>query len=132
MDRDSFNRWIDLYEQAWRAEGTELLRDLFATDATYRTAPYEKPFRGLDAIAEMWDEERDSPHEAFEMSHEIVAVEGNTGVAFVEVLYGGPVTREYRDLWIVRFDRDGRCVAFEEWPFWPPGRNGGWIDGPKE
>lgn len=25
----------------------------------------------------------------------------------------------YRDLWIVRFDEDGRCREFEEWPFWP-------------
>jgi hypothetical protein len=29
------------------------------------------------------------------------------------------VTQEYRDLWIMRFDDDGRCCAYEEWPFWP-------------
>jgi len=36
-----------------------------------------------------------------------------------EVRYGDPVDREYRDLWIIRLGADGRCVAFEEWPFAP-------------
>jgi hypothetical protein len=22
-------------------------------------------------------------------------------------------------LWVIHFDAGGRCVAFEEWPFWP-------------
>jgi hypothetical protein len=25
----------------------------------------------------------------------------------------------WRDLWVLRFDADGRCTAFEEWPFVP-------------
>ena len=67
------------------------------------------------AIAEMWERERTGPDETFEMSSEIVAVDGDTGVARVEVSYGDPVEIEYRDLWIVRLDGDGRCVEFEEW-----------------
>lgn len=35
------------------------------------------------------------------------------------VRYGGPAAQEYRDLWILRFAPDGKCLAFEEWPFWP-------------
>ena len=53
------------------------------------------------------------------MTHEIVAVEGDTGVSRVEVFYDGPPPRHYRDLWIVRLDESGRCTHFEEWPFWP-------------
>jgi ketosteroid isomerase-like protein len=132
VDRDSFGAWIELYERAWRTAGTDLLAKLFAADATYKTAPYEPPFRGLEAIAKMWEDERDSPDENFDMSYEIVAVEGSTAVAMVKVLYGQPIGQEYSDIWIVRFDEGGRCVAFEEWPFWPPGQRGGWIDGPKQ
>jgi hypothetical protein len=130
MDRDSFGEWIALYERAWRTKGGALLEQLFAPDATYRTAPYENPFRGFDAIVDLW-EPRSGPDELFEMSHEIIAVEGDTGVARVKVVYSEPV-HEYTDIWIVRFDEHGLCVAFEEWPFWPPGREGGWIEGPKK
>lgn len=130
MDRSSLSEWIDLYERAWRTNEPGLLERLFASDATYRTAPYESPFTGLNAIRDMW-EPRSGPDELFEMSHEIVAVEGSTGVARVKVIYSDPV-HEYTDIWIVRFDDEGRCVAFEEWPFWPSGQEGGWIKGPKE
>jgi hypothetical protein len=37
----------------------------------------------------------------------------------VEVAYASSLPREYRDLWVIRFAEDGRCMAFEEWPFWP-------------
>jgi len=46
-------------------------------------------------------------------------VDGDVGVVRVEVWYGDPVTRHYRDLWIVHLDEHGLCTAFEEWPFWP-------------
>jgi hypothetical protein len=131
VDRESLSGWIDLYERAWRTNeaGLGLLEQLFAADATYRTAPYENPFRGLDEIAGFW-EPRSGPDELFEMSHEIVAVEQDTGVARVKVEYDDP-PHEYTDIWIVVFDERGRCVTFEEWPFWPPGQEGGWVAGPK-
>jgi SnoaL-like domain len=93
---------------------------LFAPDATYLAGPYEEPYRGLDAIAQMWEAERDSPDEVFDMSHEIVAIEDDVGVTRVTVHYDDPATDEWRNIWITRFAVDGRCVAFEEWPFAPP------------
>ena len=117
-------RWLEGYERAWRTEGTAALEKLFASDASYSTAPYEKPHLGLDAISRMWEAERVGPDESFEMRSEIVAMEGDTGVVRVEVRYGPPKDQEYRDLWIVRLDADGRCTHFEEWPFWPPGTEG--------
>jgi hypothetical protein len=74
---------------------------------------------GLPAIERFWERERAGPDEAFEMSSEVVAVDGDTAVVRVEVAYGPPVNQEYRDLWIVRLAEDGRCREFEEWPFWP-------------
>jgi hypothetical protein len=129
IDRAGLVRWIEGYERAWRAEGTGSLRDLFAPDASYSTGPYERSHLGLDAIAGMWEDERTGPDEVFEMSSEIVAIEGDTGVVRVEVRYGPPKKQEYRDLWIVRLDNEGRCTHFEEWPFWPPGTPGGTAQG---
>ena len=124
MDRGQLTDWIARYERAWRATGTDALAELFTEDATYSTAPYEKAHLGLDAIGQMWEAERLGPDEEFEMSSEVVAVEGDTGVARVEVRYGAPKDKEYRDLWIVRLNDAGLCFRFEEWPFWPTGAAG--------
>jgi ketosteroid isomerase-like protein len=118
VDRRALETWVELYERAWRSSGTALLAELFAPDATYSTAPFKEPHVGLAAIERLWDAEREGPDEAFTLATEIVAVEGDTGVVRAEVHYAQP-PRHYRDLWIVRFDDDGRCAAFEEWPFWP-------------
>jgi hypothetical protein len=119
MTRDDLLAWIDRYERAWRAAGTDALGSLFADAATYRHSPYDDPVVGLPAIATMWDADRDGPDETFTMTREIVAVDGNTGVARIVVRYGDPVAQEYTDLWVVRLDPDGRCRDFEEWPYWP-------------
>ncbi|HEU4905510.1 MAG TPA: nuclear transport factor 2 family protein [Solirubrobacterales bacterium] len=116
-DRASFAAWIEAYERAWRSAGTAQLAGLFAADASYRMSPYEEPVRGLKAIGALWERERTGPDEKFELSAEVVAIEGDTAVARAEVAYARG--EQYRDLWIVRFGDDGRCREFEEWPFWP-------------
>ena len=117
--RPAIRRWIEAYERAWRAPGTDALAHLFTDDATYSAAPFEEPLAGRDAIAAFWEVEREGPDEAFTLTSEIVAVDGDTGVARLEVVYDGPPARRYRDLWIVVLDGDGRCRRFEEWPFFP-------------
>jgi hypothetical protein len=119
VDRAGVESWVAGYERAWRTPGTEVLGELFTPDATYRFDPYEEPVRGLDALGPWWEGGRDGPDESFTMRSDVVAVDGDVAVVRVEVAYGQPVRQEYRDLWVVRFGPDGRCVAFEEWPFWP-------------
>jgi hypothetical protein len=115
--RADIEAWIEAYERAWRTPGTAVLGDIFTPDASYRMSPYEGPAHGLGEIAELWESEREGPDEAFEMTHSVVAVEGDTGVARIEVSYG--TGAEYRDLWVIRLDPEGRCREFEEWPFFP-------------
>jgi ketosteroid isomerase-like protein len=117
--------WIADYERAWRTPGTDGLAALFTQDATYSQRPYREPVVGLPAIARMWEAEREGADEAFRMTSEVLAVEGDTAVARVEVWYGQPVTEEYRDLWVMRFAADGRCRHYEEWPFWPERQRSG-------
>ena len=119
VDREQIASWVGAYERAWRTAGTEQLAALFTSDATYQTTPFADRHCGLGAIADLWEAEREGPDEAFTLESEIVAVEGDTGVVRLEVAYGAPHNRIYRDLWIVRLDETGRCFHFEEWPFWP-------------
>jgi ketosteroid isomerase-like protein len=119
VDRAQLQSWLEAYERAWRSPGTDGLAELFTEDATYSMAPYQEPHRGQAAIAELWEAERLGPDERFEMRSEIVAVEGDTGVARIEVHYHEPRKRQWRDLWIVRLGDEGRCFHFEEWPFAP-------------
>jgi ketosteroid isomerase-like protein len=111
--------WVASYERAWRSPGTGALADIFTPDATYSQGPYREPVVGLAAIGKMWDATRDGPDEVFTMNSELVAVDGDTAVVRVEVRYGDPLEQEYRDLWVMRFAEDGRCRAYEEWPFLP-------------
>jgi hypothetical protein len=133
LDRAQLTDWLAGYERAWRSPGTDALAELFTEEASYSTAPYEASHQGLDAIGLMWDAERFGPDEAFEMVSEILAVERDTGVVRVTVLYEEAEQKErrlhrqqkeYRDLWVVRLDEAGLCFHFEEWPFWPPDQDG--------
>jgi ketosteroid isomerase-like protein len=121
MERERVRDWVAAYQRAWRSPGTDALAGLFTPDATYLQGPYHEPVVGLPAIARMWEVEREGPDEAFTMASEVVAVEGDVAVVRAEVRYGEPVEREFRDLWVIRFARDGRCRAYEEWPFSPGG-----------
>ena len=112
-------QWLTSYEAAWRTPGTAGLRGLFSADATYLPSPYADPAVGLDAIAHLWDQERDGPDEVFTLATAIVAVDGPLAIVRAEVRYGDPVRQEYRDLWVLRMTDDGRCSWFEEWPYWP-------------
>jgi hypothetical protein len=80
--------------------------------------PFQERARGLPAIAELWEEEREGSDEVFTLESEIVAVEGDTGVVRLEIAYEA-TGHLFRDIWIIRLDQQGRCYEFEEWPFWP-------------
>jgi hypothetical protein len=119
MDREAVARWVDEYERAWRTAGTEALADLFAAHVSYRVSPWAAPIGGIDALAAFWEDGRDGHDEAFTMASEVVAVDGLVAVVRVSVDYVADEVNRWRDLWVLRFDEDGRCSGFEEWPFAP-------------
>ena len=121
MTRDDLGAWVEAYERAWRAPGPDVLSELFAAHAVYSPLPFRESHEGLDAIRTFWEEGRDRPDEEFTFEWEIVAVDGDVGVVRTEVRYAQPA-RVWRNLWVARFDENGRCVEFEEWPFAPPKR----------
>ncbi|XVQ15387.1 nuclear transport factor 2 family protein [Spirillospora sp. CA-255316] len=119
MDRDTVERWVAGYERAWRTPGTEPLAELFSPEVSYLPSPWARPIAGLSDLGPWWDAERDGPDEPFTITSEVVAVDGDTAVVRIEVEYQGEEPSRWRDLWILRFDTDGRCARFEEWPFTP-------------
>ena len=119
LTRQHVTDWVAGYERAWRTAGTSGLGELFTEDATYLQEPFAETLVGLEAIAAMWEAEREGPDEVFTMDRDVIAVDGNVAVVHLDVRYGEPSAHRYRDLWVLRFAEDGRCTAFEEWPFWP-------------
>ena len=116
MVRDEVARWVADYERAWRHEDVDAVADLFATDAAYRVSPYEPSARGHDAIKALWLEDAGR---TFSMNASVIAVEGLEAVVRVDVVYETPEVEEYKDVWILRFDSDGRVADYEEWAYWP-------------
>jgi len=114
MDRAAVAHWIAEYERAWRTPGTDGLARLFAGNARYSPGPYAEPIWGLEAIATMWEDRRTGSDEQFTMTSALVALDEHVAVARVEVRYAEG--RHWRDLWVMEFDSDGLCDAFEEWP----------------
>jgi hypothetical protein len=117
VDRDAVTRWVAGYERAWRTPGIELLAALFSPDILYLPSPWALPIVGLSRLGSWWDAERDGADEPFTMTSKVVAVDGDTAVVRTEIDYLRDDPSRWRDLWILRFDADGRCVEFEEWPF---------------
>jgi hypothetical protein len=122
VDRAALHDWIDRYERAWRTPGTDGLKDLFTADVVYSPSPWGDPVRGLAALAAFWDGVRDGPEEGFSLVSEVVAIDGDVAIARIEVNYAQG--DRWRDLWVIKVDSDGRCVAFDEWPFSPNSADG--------
>lgn len=78
----------------------------------------------MAAVSEFWQAERDGPDEAPALQREVVAVDGLVAVVRLSVDYAGGTSGRWRDLWVLRFDVDGGCVEFEEWPFAPDQSDG--------
>jgi hypothetical protein len=116
IGRDEVAGWVHRYEAAWRAPGVAALVELFTEDVSYRPSPWARPLNGVSALGGFWESERSGPDEEFVMTSDVVAVEGPVAVVRVAVRYGAPDVR-WRDLWVLTFAEDGRCQAFEEWPF---------------
>ncbi|GHH77670.1 YybH family protein [Promicromonospora soli] len=122
-ERAAVEAWVRDYERLWRTAGTDGLSELFTADASYLASPWAQPIVGLPAIAEFWESERTGPDESFTMASKVIAVDGSTAIVRVSVEYDASGSR-WRDLWILELGDDGRCAAFEEWPF-APGQSDG-------
>ena len=110
---DTVQSWLDAYVDAWRTYDRDAIAGLFAPDATYAYHPYDaEPLRGPEAIVSNWLDEADEPG-SWDASYRTLMVDGDRAVATGETRYADG--RTFSNLFVMRFDGDGRCTEFVEW-----------------
>jgi ketosteroid isomerase-like protein len=120
MDFTAVQDWLDRYIAAWNTYDEAAIQALFAENATYRYHPYDDEYlHGRDAIVQNWLENRDDPG-TFEARYEPYAVDGDRAVAlgwsrYYEDASKAKLLRIYDNVFVMRFDADGRCVEFTEY-----------------
>jgi ketosteroid isomerase-like protein len=103
--------WIAAYLRAWDSNDPAEIGALFTDDALYYIEPAAEPWCGRDAIVEGWLGRKDEPGDAtFEWQPLVDTVD--LGVITGRATYS---TQRYSNLWVIRFDGEGRCREFTEW-----------------
>jgi len=117
MDEAGLQRWLDAYVAAWKTYGDAEIGALFSEDAEYRYHPWDQPIRGREAIVANWLEDQDDP-DSWTTEYHPWAIEGDRAVAVGVSRYFGAdrakVEREYHNVFLCRFDAEGRCREFTE------------------
>ena len=113
VTRESVQRWLDAYVDAWRTYDEAAIRGLFAADATYAYHPYDEPEQGLDAIVAAWLGDRDDPV-TWEAAYAPSLLDGRRAIATGVTRYLD-TGRVFSNLFELEFDPDGRCTRFVEW-----------------
>lgn len=113
MNIMTVENWVEGYLRAWNSNDPEEIGELFSEDAAYFTGPFVDPWKGRDAIVQEWLGRKDEPG-TFRFRYEILAASDRTGVVRGWTRYLDPV-REYSNIWVIKFDGQGRCEEFTEW-----------------
>ena len=120
VDEAAVTQWLARYVDAWRAYDTDEVGALFSDDATYRYHPWDEGaeiVQGRPAIIASWLEEPDAAG-SWSAEYQAWAVDGERAVAVGATRYlaadGTTVEREFHNVFLLRFDSDGRCSEFTE------------------
>jgi hypothetical protein len=119
LTRDEVRRWLEDYVQAWHSYDPEQIGDLFSEGAEYRYHPWDDPpLSGREAIVANWLENRDAAG-TYEGRYDAFAVEGDRAVAVGISRYWtdeghSKLDRVYHNVFLLRFDSEGRCSSFTE------------------
>jgi ribonuclease HI len=112
--------WLDGYRRAWTSNDPDDIRALFSDDAVYRPSPFAPAVTGREAIVTDWLERRDEPG-TWSFESEALCSSPTLAILSCRIGYRVPDT-EYRTIWLVRFDPDGRAREFSEW----------WMERPRD
>ena len=123
MDHQSVQLWLDKYVEAWKTYDSAQIGDLFSENALYFYSPWDEdnPIRGREAIVAEWRREPD-PSGSWEARYEPIVVEGEVAVAQGRTRYiksDSSVDRQFNNIFVLHFDKSGRCERFTEWYMQP-------------
>ena len=127
MDRSAVQSWLDRYVEAWTSYDPAAVGDLFSAGATYRYHPWDEGddvVHGREAIVSAWVEPegaasgRDAEG-TYDGHYEAYAVDGDRAVGVGWSRYWTDASRAtlratYHNVFLLRFDDDGRCAEFTE------------------
>lgn len=119
MDEAAVADWLERYVSAWRSYDPEDIGALFSEGAVYRYHPWDAgadAVEGRDAIVANWLEEPDAPR-SWAAEYRPWAVDGNRAVAVGVSRYlatEGALEAVYHNVFLLRFDDDGRCAEFTD------------------
>jgi hypothetical protein len=118
IDRASVTAWLDAYVRAWKTYDPQAIGDLFSANATYAYDPFSDPIRGRPAIVASWLEAPDTPG-TYDGHYEPIMIEGDCAMANGRSLYfeqnGSTPRAEWNNIFVLRFDDEGRCSEYREW-----------------
>jgi hypothetical protein len=126
LTKETVSAWLRSYIDAWTTYDPNTIGGLFTEDATYRYHPFDDPVRGRLAIVASWLEGKDPPG-TYDASYQPVVIEGDLAVTNGRSRYfkdssKSELMREFDNLFLIRFDEQGRCRSFEEWHMEPRGQ----------
>lgn len=117
LNEAALDAWLVKYGAAWEKRDAAAAGRLFAPNATYHEMPFDAPKQGRAAIEEYWKgvtaDQRD-----VKFKHEVVAVDGKTGVAHWSatfVIASTGATLSLDGVFVLEFDANGECAALREW-----------------
>jgi ketosteroid isomerase-like protein len=119
--------WLDAYTHAWITYDPDEIGALFTDDAEYRWHPWDEGdavVRGRAQIVAAWLENRDRTG-TYSGAYHPLLVQGDQVIAVGLSSYYTDETqttldRVYHNLWVMRFDDEGKCQSFTEWYMQPP------------
>ncbi|MBZ0299191.1 MAG: nuclear transport factor 2 family protein [Anaerolineae bacterium] len=114
---EHFSRWMESYGRASEEDDACASANLFTQGARYYEGPFDEPIEGRDAIHAYWLRGAQTLKDK-ESAFEILAVEGNLGIArwkakFTTIKSNQRIALDC--LFVVEFDEDGLCQTFREW-----------------
>ena len=118
MEHAAFQSWLDRYIDAWRLLDPVAIGDLFSSDVRYAYDPFEEAVVGRKAVVDSWLADPDEPG-SWEADYEVLAIDGDAHVAHGRTRYltddRSGIDREFANVFVCRFDAEGRCREFTEW-----------------
>jgi ketosteroid isomerase-like protein len=108
---DVLTKWVTDYRAAWDSNDPDDIAALFTEDALYYTEPFTEPSRGREAIVQNWLDNADQPGDT---TFEWKPVVETDEVGIIQAVTSYPHTI-YSNLWVIRFDDDGRATEFTDW-----------------
>ena len=118
MDRDGFRAWLQRYVDAWRLNDATAIGDLFSPDVRYAYGPFDEALAGRGAVVDSWLASPDEPG-SWQADYDVLAIDDDVFVAHGRTRYltddRAAIDREFANVFVCRFDDDGRCREFTEW-----------------